>query len=239
MKTIKVGLTLFLIFTFLCCSSQKAEWQGSIEEVDGVTVVKNPKEPMYGPEVFSWEEELSIGVIDGPEYLMFSGISDIDIDNDGNIYVLDNRESCCRVFSPDGAFLRTIGHPGQGPGELKQPYHQHLCKKNQLWIEDFGNRRFAVFTTEGKFLRNFAYTKGRISQTAIDAEGNILGKIIVMTEEKIPHQNAGLASPYGISRGITSPQFRVIDYIVVEQGGSVNKFDYAGGLNLTLTFVAA
>jgi hypothetical protein len=64
MKSIKIGLALFLTFTFFCCNSQKNEWQGSIEEVEGVTVIKNPEEPMYGAEVLSLEEELSIGEVE-------------------------------------------------------------------------------------------------------------------------------------------------------------------------------
>jgi len=32
----KIGLIIFLILTFICCGKQKTEWQGSIEEVDGV-----------------------------------------------------------------------------------------------------------------------------------------------------------------------------------------------------------
>jgi ABC-type antimicrobial peptide transport system permease subunit len=60
MKTAAVGLTLSLIFTFLFCTSQKTEWQGTIEVVDGVTVVKNPKEPKYEGKPFTLEEEFSI-----------------------------------------------------------------------------------------------------------------------------------------------------------------------------------
>jgi hypothetical protein len=58
-KTAKIGLTLFLVFSIFCCNSQKTEWQGTVEEVDGVKVVKNPKEPMYGEDVFSLAEKLS------------------------------------------------------------------------------------------------------------------------------------------------------------------------------------
>lgn len=55
-------ILLFSAFTMLVsCGEQKDVWKGSLEEVDGVTVVKNPKEPMYGEDVFSLEEDLSIG----------------------------------------------------------------------------------------------------------------------------------------------------------------------------------
>lgn len=40
---------------------QKAEWKGKIEVKNGIKVVKNPKKPMYGEDVFIIEEELSFG----------------------------------------------------------------------------------------------------------------------------------------------------------------------------------
>jgi hypothetical protein len=116
-KTAKIGLALFLAFSFFCCSSQKAEWQGTIEEVDGVKVVKNPEEPTYGENVFSLEEELSIGESEGPEEYILSIINSVAIDDKENIYVLDMQLKKVRVFDSKGQYLRTIGGgAGQGPG---------------------------------------------------------------------------------------------------------------------------
>ena len=69
-------IILFLSFllVFVSCQKKEAEWKGTIEEMDGVTVIKNPKEPMYGEDVFSLEEELSIGEAEGKEKYMFSPI---------------------------------------------------------------------------------------------------------------------------------------------------------------------
>lgn len=77
MKIIKVALIIFFIFTFFSCTSQKAEWQGSIEVVDGVTIVKNPKEPIYGEDVLSLEEEITIGAKEGDENVAFQRNSDM------------------------------------------------------------------------------------------------------------------------------------------------------------------
>ena len=68
-KTTSVLGILLLIFSILLisCSQQKTGWKGTIEEIDGVTVVKNPIEPMYGEDVFSLEEELTIGEAEGRE----------------------------------------------------------------------------------------------------------------------------------------------------------------------------
>ena len=183
-KVVSIIISISIFMMLVSCQKQKAEWKGTIEEVDGVTIVKNPKEPMYREDVFSLEEELSIGVVDGPETEMFSGVIDIEVDVDGNIYILDYRESCCRVFNPAGKFLRTIGSPGQGPGELERPSSLHICQDNQLWIADSRNRRIAIFTAMGKFLRNVSTGKVRITNIDIDSKGNIIGTRFVMSEDK-------------------------------------------------------
>jgi hypothetical protein len=58
-------ITLFLSLS--SCKQQKARWRGSIEEVDGITIVRNPKEPVYKKNVCVVEEELSIAWAEGRE----------------------------------------------------------------------------------------------------------------------------------------------------------------------------
>ena len=77
---------IIILSLFICCSPHKAEWQGTIEEVDGVMVVKNPKEPMYEGKLFTLEEEFSIDT-ERDEIASF-GLTDImhfDVDSNGNI----------------------------------------------------------------------------------------------------------------------------------------------------------
>ena len=65
--TIAITLTSILILS-ASCIEQKSKWQGTIEELDGVTLYKNPKEPIYKEAVFSLEEELLIGILEGQVY---------------------------------------------------------------------------------------------------------------------------------------------------------------------------
>lgn len=39
---------------------------------------------------------------------------------DGNLYVLDTGDAAIKVFSPAGEFLRSLGGPGEGPGEFQR-----------------------------------------------------------------------------------------------------------------------
>ena len=60
-KHIYFILLIICFFILVSCNQKKTDWKGTIEKIDGVAVVNNPKEPMYGEESFVLEEELSIG----------------------------------------------------------------------------------------------------------------------------------------------------------------------------------
>jgi len=104
---------LSFVFLFNFCGQQKSEWKGSIKDEKGVTVVKNPDEPLYGEDVFALEEELSIGDVEGKEEQMFKNIIDIAVDENENIYILDLNQRQIRVFDRKGKYLRNIGTLGQ------------------------------------------------------------------------------------------------------------------------------
>ncbi len=81
----------------------------------------------------------------------FSSILSVDCDFEGNIYVLDYKDVCVKVFDKSGKFLRKILGPGQGPDEIENPYrininrarkHILVLQKNGFQIkefDDFGN----------------------------------------------------------------------------------------------------
>lgn len=177
MKTIKIGLTLFLVFTFFSCNSQKAEWQGSIEEVDGVMVVKNPIEPIYTAEAFDLEEELVIGEAEGREEYMFQSIFAVAASDIGDIYVLDYKAQHVKVYSSEGEYLRTIGRPGQGPGELFLPRSLVYTSQDEVVVGNMNN--ITYFNTEGDYIKSIPLTKASILTVSIDSDGNIFGLGIV------------------------------------------------------------
>jgi len=154
------------------CKQQKTEWKGTIEEVDGVTVVKNPKEPMYGEDVFSLEEDLSIGEVEGREEYMFSEMRHIAVDEGERIYILDWKESHIKVFDKDGEYLMTIGRKGQGPGELDSP-NMITVNQNSLMVQQ-ASRRLSFFSPEGKFLREPPMKVTMLFRARVDSKGDIV-----------------------------------------------------------------
>jgi len=134
-------------------SPQTAKWKGTIQEVDGVTTVKNPKKPMYSEEIIFFEEDLSIGVSEGPEENILNHILSFAADDEGNIFILDMKPFRVKVCSREGNHLRTIGREGQGPGEFQAPGNIQFTEQKELLVSDPGRGAVLFFSVEGQFLR--------------------------------------------------------------------------------------
>ena len=168
-------ILFFSVLTiFVSCEKQKAEWQGTIEEIDGVTVVKNPKEPMYGEEIFEIEEELSIGVAEGAEEYMFQDAREVGIDNSDRIFVSDFRNVHIRVFDKFGKYVTTIGRKGQGPGEFGQVTNLQITPRNELIVHDRYTRRLSNFSLDGDYLRTERLKEIQAGRVEVNFEGNYL-----------------------------------------------------------------
>lgn len=116
----KLFYLILILFISISCGPKKENIERNV--IDGVTVVKNPKEPMYDEDVFTLEEELSIGDAKGKEQQMFTNILDIAVDDSEDIYILDSKQRQILVFNKSGNYSRNISRRGQGPGEFNMPF---------------------------------------------------------------------------------------------------------------------
>lgn len=173
-KPLLLVLTLLISIILSPCKSQKAEWKGTVEEMDGVTVVKNPKEPMYGMDVFELEEELSIGEAKGTDEYMFSLVGSIDVDDEERIYVSDWKESHIKVFNRDGTYLMTIGRKGQGPGEFERITEIKIISPNELMVFDGKSRRLSYFSLDGKLNKSKSLAEIQILDLKINSKRNFI-----------------------------------------------------------------
>ena len=185
------AISLLVIFLILCSiiiskeQRQKTGWKGKIEVENGVKVIKNPGEPLYGEIVFELEEDLSIGREDDDNYY-FYGIVMVAVDSEDNIFVLD-RENCrIQKYDKNGEYLQTIGRQGQGPGEFQAPQflrRLHVDSLDTLYVLESG--RIHAFDTKGNFKKVITLNMNIFLLIGIDDGGNILAQANSRKQEEI------------------------------------------------------
>jgi hypothetical protein len=153
-KTREVSIVLFLsvIVIFVSCGKQEAEWKGKIEVVNGVTIVRNPKQGLWdskGKANVTIIKERQIGELDGPEEFLFGFISDVTVNRKGDIYVADRKLNEIRKFNKDGKYLLTIGRKGQGPGEFQSATIASVNIHDDLIVFDNMLGRVSIFSDTG------------------------------------------------------------------------------------------
>jgi hypothetical protein len=93
-----------------------------------------------------------IGLVDGPEEYLFSGIAAAGLLEDGRIAVADRGSSTIRIYDPDGSHLVTMGGEGQGPGEFIYLSSIALRGADTIVAYDARGYRLTRFDTTGAVL---------------------------------------------------------------------------------------
>jgi hypothetical protein len=167
-----LGLACF-VFLFSLAEAQK------IKTVDGVTVISNgkkPTPPKGQSATLKLAEEQTFGLGENPDEA-FSEVAAFVVDAAGTVFGLDSKDRRIKVFDPSGKFLRQIGKPGQGPGELGMPANVQLTNDNNLMITDATNGKLSIFKLSGEHVKDVS-TAGRLGfvSMSLDAQGNFLGQ---------------------------------------------------------------
>lgn len=175
--TIIVSMGIFLLnwWSSAANQGQKPQWKGKIVAENGVKVVKNPAEPLYGEFACQLEENLSVGGnVNDDNYYFPKGVTALNVDGDGNIYVSDFGNTRIQMYDKTGKFVRTLGRKGQGPGEFQTPPHKVLFdSKDNPWVFDVP-LTLHQFDKDGKFQRQITL-KAFLQDYFISPQGSIFG----------------------------------------------------------------
>jgi outer membrane protein assembly factor BamB len=104
----------------------------------------------------------------------------LTIDSDQRVWVVDTAREDVQVFDEAGQLILAFGESGSGNGQLRRPGGAFVDEaSNEVLIADFGNRRIAVFSTDGAWLRNYVdrpadgFILGEVNDVAVDRFGRI------------------------------------------------------------------
>jgi hypothetical protein len=121
-------------------------------------------------------EELRIGAVDGGP-AAFGTIMALEVDADGNVYVADGLAKEIRVFSADGAHLRSFGREGGGPGEFRMISGMVWGPDGRLRVMDPIAGRLSTMDAEGGHhgaqAREFSFAVSIPWSGGVDREGRV------------------------------------------------------------------
>ena len=154
----------------------KLVWNGTIQVVNGVRIINNPKEPLFGDMEFMLDSPLNIGNKDDLNY-SFNKIRDIEVDKYGNIYVLDTGNHRLQKFDSQGRYLQTYGNTEQGSGKLETPLFINVADSSETIYVNNNQRAIISFNSDGKYLGEIK-PEGKFAQFFFDSNKGYWGKFL-------------------------------------------------------------
>jgi hypothetical protein len=124
----------------------------------------------------------TVGGFDAPDWASFGDIRQVAFDDRGHLFILDTQANQVTEVDAEGQFVRTIGGPGEGPGELSSPFGFALTDDGGLAIFDIGHQGWVTYDAAGEFAGNV-----RVDMGAIGLPGNRLS----------PHPDGGVVGAVG------------------------------------------
>ncbi len=163
--------------------SSELEWVAEWDTVGDTVIVHTISGSVWGTPR-EMEVVLSIGVLDGAEELMFGSLRQMAVDDEGGIYAFDGQVPALRYFDAAGAYVRTLGRDGAGPGEY-QSFAAGLAIRGdgKIVLLDPQNTRINIYEPDGTHFAHWPVQGGFFSRQGlvVDEEDHTYVQILTGT----------------------------------------------------------
>ena len=140
MRRFALPITVFVSLSVACGDSGGAPGTtGGAEVPAGADVMLN----------IETEDIYTVGAMEGEDWEIFGRIQSVDFDEQGNLHIVDWQAKRVVVVGPDGSFLRTVGKPGEGPGEFSTLIGLVVLRDGSYAAVTFGT--IHLFNADGEF----------------------------------------------------------------------------------------
>jgi hypothetical protein len=126
-----------------------------------------------------------IGSADGEEVTLFNRISGAVRLSSGEIVVANQGSNELRWFSPTGAWLRTVGREGSGPGEFRGLRRLLLLPGDSLLAEDGLLVRMTLYDARGTLVRSWQISPAGSGITPPPIGRLADGSFVAVTEREL------------------------------------------------------
>ena len=198
-----------------------------VRDSAGVTIVElDPN----APPVATWRVEDApvtvIGAVETDETQQFVRIRKVLRNDDGDVYVLDGPIGEVRVFDAGGAFRRTIGRKGNGPGEFRMPMHMWLGADDSLHVWDAQYGPLSVFDASGRLDRTEDLDRAGLVRL-LDTVQPYEGAIPVNDESLVIPSRSDPGGPFQPPEGPYRPSLEMM-LVRPSAGESIHLGTYGG-----------
>lgn len=140
----------------IACAGESASTASGFEMdtlASGTILIRNGSEGRWtrmAQDAWTLWEELRVGRLEGEGPDVFGQVRNVIPGSEGTVWVLDAQARELRQFRSDGALLRILGGPGEGPGEFGGNPCAFAGPHGEIWVESGG--RWQRFDANGEFL---------------------------------------------------------------------------------------
>ena len=164
----------------IACDEAAPPDESRRRDSNGITIVESPA-PMWGAGE-SWtvgdHPVLTIGEDTARTAPTFSLVRSVVRLSDGRVVVSDDDARNLSFFDRDGTLLKSVGAPGQGPGEYGYSVLRIWVSSAGLVVADGANTRVNVLDDTGGFVRTVRFAPlpdvSRIAPHGVFADGSLL-----------------------------------------------------------------
>ncbi len=158
-----------------CSRDEAPQVQMAVRDSVGVHIVENTAPAWERPWVIADSPLFRVGDVSGqPEYELFRVTSAVRL-SDGRLVIGNSGTSEVRWYSETGAFIRSAGRSGQGPGEFSLLSVVIPIGGDSIAVGDPRLRRLSIFDPESEFVRSIPFgDAGLASPVARFADGAYL-----------------------------------------------------------------
>ena len=154
-----------------------------VETIGDTTIVRTLSGSVWATEA-TLVPEVSIGELEGSDEYLFGRIWSLAVDDDRNVYVFDEQAQHVRVFDTAGAYMRTVGGRGEGPGEFSRAEAIAVLPDGRLAVRDPGNMRVQVFDLETGDTDEWEYNSGNAYRAGVPLYTDVRGRTFLLTSDQ-------------------------------------------------------
>ena len=143
-------------------------------------------------QIVALHELWEVGADDDDEVL-FGVISSIDVDAEGNVYVLDRQLTEVTMFSADGEFIGPVGREGEGPGEFRRIGHVFVSGPGEIAVMQRMPGKIVCVNTDGTPGGTIALPDAFSAAPAYFFSGQRAGNDLVLSARQMQRSEDGVS----------------------------------------------